>query len=113
MFLVELKKNLRNQIFSSILYAIMPRKKGIRIRLTPKEKAALTRAGNKIYSWQAKRYAIVSLSGQGYSDAQIADELRVSLNTIRLWQRRYAQEGIKGLLTRPIPGRPKTRSRIV
>jgi len=42
---------------------------------------------------------------EGDSYRTVADELGVSLNSIVLWARAYREEGLDGLLPKPIPGR--------
>ena len=52
------------------------------------------------------RVRIVLDAARGYSNAKIARRREVSVDTVRLWRGRYADEGMKGLADRPRSGRP-------
>lgn len=59
----------------------------------------------------ALRGRIVLLAAQGLSNQAIATELGTSRPTVLLWRRRFAEQGVAGLLhDAPKPGRPKTIS---
>jgi hypothetical protein len=90
-------------------FAQMPRKKSVEIQLTPDQQMLLGRM-NKGTSWgirYALRADIVSRAARGQSNYGIARDLEISRNTVKKWRFRFAQEGVEGLKTRPIPGRPK------
>ncbi len=53
------------------------------------------------------RAEIVLRAAAGQPNLCISQDLGVSRNTVKLWRRRFAEEGLKGLESRPIPGRPK------
>jgi transposase len=57
------------------------------------------------------RASIVLRCGEGLPNQRIADELGVALMTVKLWRRRYAEEGLAGLAERPRPGHPPTYGR--
>ena len=55
---------------------------------------------------QALRASIVLLAAEGLRNADIARRLGVSRQTVSTWRKRYAVEGIDGLLDRARTGRP-------
>jgi Winged helix-turn helix len=55
---------------------------------------------------QVIRVRIVLDAAQGRSNATIASRQGVSVDTVRLWRSRYADEGVKGLADRRRSGRP-------
>lgn len=52
------------------------------------------------------RARIVLGAADGDTNAQIARDLGVHLDTVRKWRRRYCADGLDGLRDRPRPGRP-------
>lgn len=57
----------------------------------------------------ALRGRIVLLAAEGLSNQAIATQLSTSRPTVLLWRRRFAEQGVSGLLhDAPKPGRPKT-----
>jgi transposase len=52
------------------------------------------------------RAKIVLAAWRGGSNAQIARDLRVCVDTVRTWRRRFRRQGIPGLFDRPRSGRP-------
>ena len=56
------------------------------------------------------RAVIVLRAAGGQPNYSIAKALRISRNTVKHWRYRFAREGMAGLQTRPIPGRPKVRN---
>ena len=84
----------------------MPRKKSIEVCLSPQDQTTLVR-WNKGVNREAVRAEIVSRAARGETNYMIAKQLGVSRNTVKKWRYRFAREGIAGLKTRPIPGRPK------
>lgn len=55
---------------------------------------------------QLRKLQAIALLKSGESYRSIAAELGVSLNSVVLWARAYREEGMEGLLPKPIPGRP-------
>lgn len=53
------------------------------------------------------RADIVLRAAAGQTNLFIARRLEISRNTVKHWRYRFAREGIAGLKTRPIPGRPR------
>lgn len=65
-----------------------------------------------------RRAKIVLLADQGLENVQIAQELRLSENTVGLWRRRFSEQGPAGLRDAPRSGRPsrftaEQRTRVV
>ncbi|MCA1671974.1 MAG: IS630 family transposase [Actinobacteria bacterium] len=52
------------------------------------------------------RAKIVLAAWRGHANAEIARDLRVGVDTVRKWRRRFRREGIPGLFDRARPGRP-------
>lgn len=52
------------------------------------------------------RARIVLDAANGYSNNRISRRQRVSVDTVRLWRGRYADQGVAGLKDRPRSGRP-------
>jgi transposase len=57
---------------------------------------------------QAQRARIVLRAAEGATNTEIATELGLSLPTVGMWRRHYAEGGIDALADRPRPGRPRT-----
>jgi transposase/DNA-binding transcriptional regulator YiaG/transcriptional regulator with XRE-family HTH domain len=57
------------------------------------------------------RARIVLRSADGVAIERLADELGVAVMTVKLWRRRYAEQGLAGLAEAPRPGRPATYAR--
>ena len=55
---------------------------------------------------QVIRARIVCDAARGHSNAAIARRHRVTVDTVRRWRGRFADEGLAGLADRPRPGRP-------
>jgi len=55
---------------------------------------------------QVLRARIVLAAADGATNTAIAAELRLHVDTVRKWRRRFAAEGIAGLTDRDRPGRP-------
>jgi transposase len=78
------------------------------IILTGRDRAeleALARA-RKAPLRSVQRAGIILAAADGQSNAQIARELGLHVDTVRTWRGRFAAEGIKGLADRPRSGRP-------
>ena len=54
------------------------------------------------------RAKIVLAAWRRDSNAKIARDLQVGVDTVRTWRRRFRRDGIPGLFDRPRPGRPPT-----
>ena len=95
-----------------MIRATMPRQKSVNIQLTLPEKSLMARwpSIRNHGPREALRAAIVLRAAEGQPNYQIAREFGISRNTVKLWRYRFAWKGIKGLKTRPIPGRPKKSS---
>lgn len=74
----------------------MPRR-ATRVILSEKEQKALERIIRRHQSEQqvALRARIVVAAGQGHSNAQIARELEINVDTVRLWRDRWV--GLQGI----------------
>jgi len=55
---------------------------------------------------QVIRARIVRDAAHGYSNAKIAVRQQVTVDTVRCWRDRYADEGLAGLIDRRRSGRP-------
>jgi transposase len=55
---------------------------------------------------QVIRARIVRDAARGHSNAAIARRHQITVDTVRLWRGRYADEGLPGLADRPRSGRP-------
>ncbi len=52
------------------------------------------------------RASIILESSNGIKVSEISKELHLNKHTVRLWIKRFNQDGIQGLESRPVPGRP-------
>lgn len=73
---------------------------------------AMTRAGTT-QQRTAQRARIVLSAAAGKPNVEIAAEMGVSIPTVLLWRRRFAESGLAGLDDAPHPGRPRTHGRDV
>jgi len=64
----------------------------------------------KIENRIATRARILLLREEGKRQTEVGELLKVHRNTVRLWEKRYKQKGIKGLYDRPGRGRRPTFS---
>ncbi len=71
-----------------------------------RELTALTRTPSTP-NQMAQRARIVLRAAEGATNTEIAAELGLSLPTVGMWRRQYAEGGIEGLADRPRPGRPR------
>ena len=86
----------------------MPRRQSVAIVLSPTERMLLGKWRQTQWPLElSQRADIVMRAADGQPNYRIAKELGVSRNTVKLWRFRFAHEGMAGLKTRPIPGRPK------
>src|SRR5436305_5167463 len=72
-------------------------KRATKLVLSEKEQEALTRISRRYRSEQqvALRARIVLTAAQGHSNAQIARDLSISVDTVRLWRDRWV--GLQGI----------------
>lgn len=72
-------------------------KRATKVVLNEKEREALTRISRRYRSEQqvALRARMVLAAAQGYSNRQIARELEVNVDTVRLWRDRWV--GLQGI----------------
>lgn len=85
----------------------------IKISLTEEEKTALSRLRRDQKSNIGERAYYVLLSDTGKSVSDIAKHLSRNGHTIRLWLKRYLEEGIQGLKTKKQPGRPAKKAPLI
>ncbi|HAT9256255.1 TPA: IS630 family transposase [Legionella pneumophila subsp. pneumophila] len=85
----------------------------IRISLTQEDKTALNQLRLNRNSNIGERAHYVLLSNEGKSIPEIADHLNRNKHTIRLWIKRYVNEGISGLKNLKQPGRPAKKAPII
>lgn len=86
----------------------MARLSSIPINLTIRERKELRRIRDfHPKKWYWVRADIVLRAAVGQSNLVIARKLKISRNTVKHWRYRFAREGMAGLKTRPIPGRPR------
>jgi transposase len=86
----------------------VPAPRACQISLTAAERRrlkALAYSHTAAYQ-QVIRVRIVRDAARGYSNAKIAARQNVSVDTVRRWRGRYAQDGLPGLADRPRSGRP-------
>jgi len=86
----------------------MARLSSVPIKLTISERKELQRIRDehpKKRFWV--RADILLRADVGQSNLAIARKLAISRNTVKHWRYRFAREGMAGLKTRPIPGRPR------
>ena len=86
----------------------MPRPRKAPLELTFQERLYLGKYRlNVLSKYAALRADIVLRASRGQSNYEIAKQLGVSKNTVRHWRARFEKMRMKGLETRPIPGRPR------
>lgn len=89
----------------------MPRgPKPVALELTAEERATLEGWERRHTSAQrlAERCRVVLAAADGKSNSAIADELRLTLPTVRKWRGRFAESRLDGLCDEPRPGCPRT-----
>jgi transposase len=52
------------------------------------------------------RASIILESSNGIKVSEISEELHLNKHTVRLWIKRFNQDGMQGLESKPVPGRP-------
>jgi len=85
----------------------------IRISLTEEEKASLIRFRRAQKSTIGERAHYVLLSNSGKPVSEIATHLSRNGHTIRLWLKRYQEDGIAGLNSKKQSGRPAKKAAII
>lgn len=55
----------------------------------------------------AQRARIILKAAAGFSATQTAGQMQLHLQTVGKWRRRYAEQGLDGLLDEPRPGQPR------
>lgn len=90
----------------------MPGPKALHIELTDAEREHLEKTVRKRTApqRQVRRSQIVLLAAEGVANAAIARQLRCSRSTVWMWRKRFAEERVAGLQSRPRPGRPRSFS---
>ena len=78
------------------------------ITLTDQDRAELNRLARarKAPLRMVQRACIVLAAAAGDSNASIARDVGLHVDTVRIWRARFAGEGLKGLADRPRSGRP-------
>jgi transposase len=80
----------------------------VTVQMPAEDRAELTRWTRtpSVRSGLVQRARIVLLAADGVGTNEIVHRVGVSKPTVIAWKRRYAAEGIGGLVDRPKPGRP-------
>src|SRR5580704_10009675 len=77
--------------------------------LTAEDRAELVRWSQGRLPWRAERARIVLACAEpGSGVARVAAELGSTRMTVRKWRRRFAEDGLAGLIDHDRPGRPPT-----
>lgn len=78
-----------------------------RIPLSAEQRSTLRRRVNSPTASQrdALRARVVLLRSEGHKEAEVAQRVGVSINTVSLWSRRFQQQGLEGLGDAPGRGR--------
>src|SRR5687767_9723928 len=80
------------------------------ITLTAEENTRLIEWTRRHKTSQALRARIVLASQQDRSNREIAEQLRVNVQTVGKWRARFISKRLDGLLDEPRPGAPRTIS---
>lgn len=76
------------------------------IRLSARQRRSLEQLATTSTPRVRRRVRIVLAAADGRTDPEVAEDLGVSVSTVRLWHARFAELGIEGLADRPRSGRP-------
>jgi len=81
----------------------------VAIELTDEEREALARWARRRRSAAglAQRSRIVLACAEGQTNVAVAEQIGVSVPTVRRWRGRFAERRLDGLLDEPRPGRPR------
>lgn len=90
----------------------MAKSREARVALSESERERLehwlrTRGGTHPLTLRA-RIVLACAQAERLSDSAVATQLRVSRPTVSKWRRRFAQQGIEGLVDAPRPGAPRS-----
>jgi len=80
----------------------------IKIKLTKPQKDELEKYRKNSSSSESEKALMVLLSSEGLTPKKISRRLKKNPHTVRLWLKRYIDEGINGLKRKIATGRPKT-----
>lgn len=83
------------------------------VTLTAIDEKELVSLRNKTGDPRSERALMILLSNQGSSPKEIGNQLKRNPHTVRLWIKRYNQNGIAGLERQYSPGRPKKHKDIL
>ncbi len=79
------------------------------LNLSAEERATLQRWARRPKSAQrlAQRARIVLLCGEGHTNAAVAREVRMTMQTVGKWRARFLRDRLDGLSDEPRPGAPR------
>jgi transposase len=80
-----------------------------KIQLTPAQQDGIERCakGRTVAARAVERARIILASAAGKAKREIAEQLGIARQTVRRWEKRFLQQGIKGLEDAPRSGRPR------
>src|SRR5712671_1649939 len=80
-----------------------------KIQLTPAQQDELERGANArtVAVRAVERARIILRSAAGKAKREIAEKLGIARQTVRRWEKRFLQQGVKGLEDAPRSGRPR------
>jgi transposase len=95
-------------------FAATVRVRACPVTVTSVVRRVLTRRarGQKTPYRDKVRAQIVLLAARGWPNTQIAEELGITVDTVRTWRGRFAAEGLAGLVDRARSGRPSRFSAV-
>jgi len=81
----------------------------VSIELSDSERETLQRwaRGRRSAAGLAQRSRIVLACAQGHSNVAVAEQVGVSVPTVRRWRGRFAEKRLDGLVDEPRPGQPR------
>jgi len=62
--------------------------------------------GSQILLEERRKKALLLLK-KGFSVTEVASRVGAAIRSVRRWKALYRKDGVNGLKSRPIPGRPK------